>query len=293
MSVLKPLMTKEYDHQEDHFRVNYVQRNGRSDSCDFHFHGNYELYYLLAGQRKYFIRDRIHLVQKGDMVFIPKHDLHRTRDAGPYHERMLIYFDDAFLETIAGPGGQISPHLLQPFRNSNPVFRLQKEERRFVDVLFYRILKEVEEKPVDYQLYLKALFIELLVYVSRCTEKYVEVEVHSPLDTPIQKKISEIANYIQENYEKSLTLAYLSKHFYISTYYLSRVFKEVSGFSFVEYLNNVRIIESQRLLRETDLPIFQISEQVGFVNTTNFGRVFKQVVHLSPLQYRRMQQATK
>jgi YesN/AraC family two-component response regulator len=85
---------------------------------------------------------------------------------------------------------------------------------------------------------------------------------------------------------KPLTLPALSDHFYISTSHLSRLFKEVSGFTFTEYMNIVRIKEAQKLLRETNFKVADIAETVGFGNIAHFGRVFKENTNITPLQYR-------
>ncbi|MFC3769380.1 helix-turn-helix transcriptional regulator [Paenibacillus sp. GCM10012303] len=54
-------------------------------------------------------------------------------------------------------------------------------------------------------------------------------------------------------------------------------------------VNHVRMNEAKRLLRETEWKVLRIAEQVGFDSIAYFGRVFKEMVHLSPVQYRRMQ----
>ncbi|GAA3413235.1 AraC family transcriptional regulator [Paenibacillus hodogayensis] len=272
---------------EEAFLVHYAMRHGTVDGSTSHFHDNYELYYLLSGQRQYFIRDRVYRIEKGDLVFIPKYDLHRTLDAGPFHERMLLYFKDSFLDHETGEDEQLKNYVLQPFQRTVPVLRLPKDDRSEAEALFYKIIREMGNKRPGFQLYVKALVLELLVLVSRCAEQ--ETESVFDFETPLQRKVAEISTFIRQNYKNPLTLSELSKQFYMSTYYLSRVFKEISGFSFIEYLNYIRIKEAQSLLHDSDLPIVQIAELVGFESVANFGRVFKQSVHLSPMQYRKMQ----
>jgi AraC-like DNA-binding protein len=286
MPAAKQQGTLQYVYREDGFLVDYVQRQNQYSMAKDHLHDNYEIYYLLSGQRKYFIRDRVYLIEKGDLVFIPKYDLHRTLAADTAtHERFVMNFQESFLERFTG--GNTNIHLLAPFEKETPTFRLKAEDRNVVEGLLYRMTKELKDKPPGYDICLKALGVELLLYIVRCMGKYEEAV--SPFETPMHRKISEIAGYIHEHYMKPLTLSKLSERYYISSWYLSRVFKEVSGFSFVEYLNHVRIKEAQRLLRDTNMKILPISEQVGFESIAHFGRVFKQTVGLSPTRYRRIQ----
>jgi AraC-like DNA-binding protein len=287
MAVLKRRGITQFIHREDAFLVDYAYRQNPYNMKVDHIHDSYEIYYLFSGQRKYFIKDRVYLIEKGDLVFVPKYVLHRTLNAGTAtHERMVLNFKESFIEKAFEEVPGLNP--CSPFYKGTPTLRLNQEDRPFIEGLLHQMMKELKEKSAGYVIYLKALIVELLLYLLRCVEK---VEMPMPIfDNPLHHKISEIANYIQDNYMQPLTLAHLSERFYISTYYLCRVFKEISGFSFVEYLNHVRINEAQRLLRDTDTQILQVSEQVGFESVVHFGRVFKHTAGLSPTQYRRMQQ---
>ncbi|MNJ41043.1 Bifunctional transcriptional activator/DNA repair enzyme AdaA [compost metagenome] len=79
----------------------------------------------------------------------------------------------------------------------------------------------------------------------------------------------------------------LAEKFYVSPYYLSRFFKEATGFTFVEYVNSVRINEATKLLERSSLKVNLIAKKVGFGSVTHFGRVFKSVTGHAPLYYRK------
>ncbi|MBR2562605.1 MAG: helix-turn-helix transcriptional regulator, partial [Eubacterium sp.] len=68
--------------------------------------------------------------------------------------------------------------------------------------------------------------------------------------------------------------------------YLSTLFKQVTGQTFKEYLNHVRIQEAQRLLTHTDYPIMEISIACGFSDQSYFTKVFRKYTGLTPRQYR-------
>lgn len=73
----------------------------------------------------------------------------------------------------------------------------------------------------------------------------------------------------------------------MSRSYLSRIFRKVTGFSVVEYLNFVRVRKAQELLKGSRMRITEISESTGFGNITYFERVFRSLSGQSPAQYRR------
>lgn len=76
-------------------------------------------------------------------------------------------------------------------------------------------------------------------------------------------------------------------YFYNSRSYLTRIFKETTGITVVQYLTVVRIRQAARLLRETDSPITEIADLCGFGNVTYFEKVFHRIRGMTPRQYRK------
>ena len=98
--------------------------------------------------------------------------------------------------------------------------------------------------------------------------------------------VDQIQAYIAEHYAEKLTLTGIASQFYISPYYLSRLFKKSINLSLIEYINGVRIKAAQNLIEKSNESISDIAERTGFLTTAHFGRVFKDATGLSPQQYR-------
>lgn len=98
--------------------------------------------------------------------------------------------------------------------------------------------------------------------------------------------ISTTTYFIRENYEKPLSLKLLASNCYCNPTYLSHIFKEKLNTSITEYINNVRIQNAKELIDLTSKSFTEIGIKVGFNDLGYFGRVFKNVVGLSPKQYR-------
>ena len=64
------------------------------------------------------------------------------------------------------------------------------------------------------------------------------------------------------------------------------LFKEVTGQSFVTYLNGYRVVKAQALLASTHKPISEVSLEAGFCNQSYFGMVFRRLTGVTPLAYR-------
>lgn len=100
------------------------------------------------------------------------------------------------------------------------------------------------------------------------------------------KVIKRAAEYITNHFSEPVTLADVAENIHLNASYLSTLFKQVTGFSFKEYLNNIRIEEAQRLLANTDYPIMEIAIACGFSDQSYFTKVFKKHTGLTPKQYR-------
>lgn len=99
-------------------------------------------------------------------------------------------------------------------------------------------------------------------------------------------KIKRIYEYVQENFEKKITLAQASGLVNMSQVSFNRFMKKRTGKTFVDYVNDVRIGYAAMRLLEKDVSISEIAFHSGFNNIANFNRVFKKVKNCTPSQYR-------
>ncbi len=91
--------------------------------------------------------------------------------------------------------------------------------------------------------------------------------------------------YIQLHYMEDLTIKDVANKLFISESYLTKLFKQEINITFIEYLTQVRIRKSIELMKESNSPIYIISEQVGYKDYRYFSRVFKKMIGLSPKKY--------
>lgn len=99
-------------------------------------------------------------------------------------------------------------------------------------------------------------------------------------------KINKAINFIRNNYRQDITLKDVAQFVELNNSYLSRVFKANMGMSITHYINLYKIEKAEELLRDSNLKIYQIAEEVGFVHVQYFNNVFKKFKGRSPLEYR-------
>jgi len=100
-----------------------------------------------------------------------------------------------------------------------------------------------------------------------------------------KNKIGRAKQYISENYHRSLTLEEVADVTELSPNYFSQLFREETGYTFSDYVTEVRIQTAKELLRENNTTLKEISSHIGYRDPNYFSRVFKKQVGLSPKQY--------
>ncbi len=92
--------------------------------------------------------------------------------------------------------------------------------------------------------------------------------------------------YIEDHFDKDISLDDVSRVVNISPYYFSKVFKEESGLNFIEYLTNIRIEHAKKLLENSSLSIKEICVSCGYTDPNYFSRSFKKNVGVTPTEYK-------
>jgi two-component system response regulator YesN len=101
------------------------------------------------------------------------------------------------------------------------------------------------------------------------------------------KLIQEMIDYVRERMNNNITLRDVAEQFSFSPNYLGLLFKEVTGKNFSEYLIMMRLEKACYLLKNTNLKIYEVADQVGHRYLPYFSRQFKETYGMTPLEYRR------
>jgi two-component system, response regulator YesN len=99
----------------------------------------------------------------------------------------------------------------------------------------------------------------------------------------IKKSIS----YMNDNFKDKIDLKSISNYIHLNAQYFSRVFKKEVGISCIDYLNQLRINHSCKMLCSTAYPVYRIAIESGFTDASYFSRVFTRHLEDTPIEYRR------
>jgi len=262
------------------FFINSVSLKKTAEPPRSHYHDAYELCYIVSGELRFFIKDKSYLAKKGTLVLINAYDIHSV-SKGEY-KRIVINFKKEYINDILKVTN--SNILLDCFKENINMIKFDLSDLRYFETLITTLLDEDNSKNSGYELYTKTLLIQILLFINRYKKHLTTNEFN--YSKPYHKTISDISTYICNNFKDDINLKNISEQFFISPSYFSRTFKKVTGLTFVEYLNSIRIKESQKLIATTTLTIAEISEIVGYKSNTHFGRIFKNIVGTTPNAYR-------
>ncbi len=248
-----------------------------------HFHQFYEFCILLDQSANHLIEGDIYDLQFLDIVAIKPSVLHKTQypHGGP-KKRLIINF--LFPMDAAGLKEDLKT-LFTIFDHPVPIYRFTGTYKEQVFSALNDIFRLTKSNNTGINtLLIHNKFIEFLtkLYMFRNQNAYV---VHSSVDN-LTNKVYSITSYIHEHYRENLSLEFLSRNFYISSYYLSHQFKNITGFTLNNYIQMTRIRNAQQLLLTTDLSITGISQDCGFSSFSQFNRTFNKYCGTSPTKYR-------
>lgn len=276
-----------YYGETDGIALEQMVRYKKFDMRVKHFHTQYEIFYIIEGERVFFFNNREYIARAGDLILVDSNLIHMTRSlfgSNDGHNRIILYITREKMESY----DKLYPslQLVRFLEDYYGVYHLDREQQALILNLFRTLRHFLTDKEHNFKtgidLEILAWFFKLMSYVRRQRQ-----EIPSDSDNPKYKAAYGIADYLSENCERPISLDELAERFYLSKSYICRIFKEVTGYTISEYTNIHRIRKAKRYLEETDMSISQIANTLGYESLAYFERTFKTYMTLSPLKYRK------
>ncbi len=122
--------------------------------------------------------------------------------------------------------------------------------------------------------YMQERFAAALQYIIQREEKSTKVS------------INDISKYIEDNYNRDISLNEIGEFFSITPEYVSSLFKKERGENYLVFLSRLRMERAMEMLRDSVLRTYEIAEKVGYYDTHHFSKVFKKLIGMTPSEYR-------
>lgn len=157
-------------------------------------------------------------------------------------------------------------------------------EMQEIEITLERLIWERLNRPVGWKLKVKSLFCSLLVAFARLYASQGQDQAGTVANS---SAIMRSVAFIEQNFDKEITVEEVSKASGLSSGYFSKQFKSVLGTSPAEYARNFRMAKAAELLRVEGKSVADVSHELGFSDISLFSRQFKQVTGVSPSGFRK------
>lgn len=254
-------------------------------SVPLHWHLEMEIIYIKKGCGIVSIDLSSAVVHQGDIILVAPGQLHgisQYEDVRLEYENIL--FDLNMLE--AKSNDSCTAEFFAPLKHSH---MLAKNIYTPQDVEYPKISEKLDRAdeicktfPHAYQLAIKGCLFGLFY------EIFADWKIGTAPKKPLTslEKLKIIIKYVENHYQDRITIEEIASFCDYSQSHFMKYFKNAMGMSFIEYLNDYRLMMAARLLLASDSSILSVSQEVGFENLSYFNRCFKKKFGQTPSAYR-------
>ena len=249
-----------------------------------HFHNCIEIGCCIGGEGEFLFSGKSYTVEQGAIFIVNQLEPHVccSKEDNPANF-IFLFCAPSLIE-------ELDPMLLLPFIYKPEKFKNKIPAGSETSDKIYRLINEIHDEiikqDISYINLVKSLMIQICVLINRYYRNEASGNIKEENLFYNFEKIRQVTEYIQNNLDKDITLAFVSKMFFMSESRLRHLFKDTIGVGFKDYVNHYRIESAKRLITDTNESINCVCEKCGFQSISSFYRVFKDITGYSPAKYR-------
>lgn len=267
------------DQLDEHVRFWHIQSG--IVQIDFHLHEGCEIYYLLAGDVRYFVEGAIYPLAVGSVIITNHREIHKpTFTSDATYERAFLQFDPQYIRQFNSECCDLLACFYEREKGEQNHIVLTKADSVTLGLLMRRY-EQWQKNPQAGAAQMKlAALLEILLFVN---ERF-KSQKNKVMSIAVHKKLTATLNFIEHHLTQDLSLAALERELYINRYYLSKLFKRHVGSTIHEYITYKRIGFAKQLLAD-GCSVSEACERSGFSDYTSFLKMFKRTVGVLPKDY--------
>lgn len=169
---------------------------------------------------------------------------------------------------------------------SNPyILQLNEEEFRMVEK-YFSLTRDLLNTTfsTSIKLSLQHLLNSFILNIKTFSGQSIEKDIQSPYKISMFQRFISL---VKEHYKQERTIGFYANQLSITPHYLSALIKQTSGETVMQWINKMVILKSKELLREGNLLVYEISNELNFPNPSFFSRFFKKQTGITPFQYQK------
>ncbi len=273
---------RQYMKSPDYEIYNYSDKPGLK--VQPHAHDFYEIYLLLSNAIDIAGNNQLYHAKNGDIFLFSPNALHYPTnfdipDGSQYH-RIVFWISYSFWEQFISKEPGLN--YMWDCAKEHGILHIRPDlnSSKLLYSLFLRLIDEKENTDLLNKTMIFSLMGEIFVHINR-------IIFHSdnfPNRTPITDLFNNILYYIHSHIAEDVSLETLSRHFFVTKGYISRIFHEYMDISVHQYVLSLRL-ENACNKMHSGISILQAAEESGFPDYSCFYRAFKKTFSVSPRQY--------
>ncbi len=244
-----------------------------------HWHESMEIIYVTGEKLQLGYNNSVYTLNPRDIFVVWPGEIHYFLMQQDRCERLIIQLEFSIF-------GELST-LVSSQKVTNGYIPVTHDMHAFFENLILKLSNESLQRQKGYEFLVGAGLYELTGGLLRHlpTETVCALEQNKHLKR--LEILESVFKYIDKNYQEQITLDEVAKVANFSMYHFTRFFKEATGLTFWQYLNNYKISKAVNLLLASTDSIAEIAFKCGFNSIKTFNRVFKQAKGVSPSQFKR------
>ncbi len=248
----------------------------------WHYHPEFELTLITDGVGDRIVGDSFEEFRTGDLVLLGSelpHTWVNKKEPDKYSSAVVIQFSNQFVRRVVD---------LNEFRTVRDLLKKSAQGLHFPqpsEEILHKILKISETDGVQRI----TLFFEILDMLSKLSYRALASPFFQPIKNQENElRINVVCEYILKNSSTDISLKSVAELIHLSESAFCKFFKKMTGKTYSDYLNEIRIGKACTLLTSSDKTIAEIGFQTGFESITYFNRIFLRKKKRTPSEFRKM-----
>jgi AraC-like DNA-binding protein/mannose-6-phosphate isomerase-like protein (cupin superfamily) len=254
------------------------------------FHEYLEIIYILKNRAILQYSGKRYDVQEGDLIVIGKNEIHNCFQ---YDNESVTLISLKFLTEMIFSfiGYDLDFEYIRPFYSKSSKFnnhiKANKIDNQKILEKMLSIKNIIEKKKTHYKIKAKNILTEILLDIIEFYD-VLPTDLHDKHSKHLQdlERLKGVFHLLNNEYYEKITLAKAAKVACLNETYFSVFFKKVTGFTFSNYFQRIRIEKAKELLTNTDFSTSRIAFSTGFNTQNYFNKTFKKFTKLTPSAYR-------
>lgn len=259
----------------------YVDKNHPRYFMTAHWHSEIEIIRILEGSFEISLNNNTYTLNKGDAVFINTETVHQGIPKNCVYECIVFHIDFLFIDTFE------CSSFINSVLNGDYIIKefIPHDDYECVSAV-NEIFKSLKTQSIGYKFQTISAFYKFFAIIVN-KNLYALSDGNTKIQTDKNiLKLKRFLSFIRENYDKQISLEDISKVSEMSPKYFGSFFKNMTGKTPIEYLNEYRIEKASHKLLSTDLNVTDIAFSCGFCDLSYFIKTFKKIKGCSPRRFR-------